>query len=637
MQRRSFIYLSVTGCLSLGLSVHACKNKTHANAPNNLGTTAFEALSFDLLKTWCDALIDTQINEPSDSTIHGALYCEACKKIHGRCMDAVYPFLFMADSTGERKYLDAAILVMKWSENVSMPDGSWTVIPDPKSWRGITVFGALALGEALHYHGHILSKELYDAWKKRLRKASEFIHANFTIDYSHINYAFTAVYALNFLGRMFDETAYIEHSRQLAGEIPNWLTKPNMLIFGEDKPADEVSAKGLLPVDLGYNVEESLNGLVQYAKLEQDEELLKLLDQSLAGHLEFMLPDGGWDNSWGTRQNKWSYWGSRTTDGCQPAFVLMADRNPAFGKAVLLNTQLLKRCTVNGLLAGGLHYESHNIPACIHHTFAHAKNIAFMLNHPDIIKKLDSNIPIPRSTNDGVKHFPELDVWLIARGPWRATVSSYDQIFKKKYSVAATGGSLAILWHEKTGPLFTASMAEYLLVEKNNQQSQPGEDFALMPRIERYVNGVWYTNIQDLKAEVEQTDDNETIQFKVKTALTNRDKQVLKDANSYQLTYSFDKSQVTITARRPLTGDNGDQLVLPIISPSGESIIQESPNRVRIVKSNSQVILEANAAINSKKNEGQRIFNMVPGVEAIPFIIKFPKTKKRISCTIKVL
>ncbi|RXP59372.1 hypothetical protein EC396_05585 [Lutibacter sp. HS1-25] len=40
------------------------------------------------------------------------------------------------------------------------------------------------------------------------------------------------------------------------------------------------------------------------------------------------------------------------------------------------------------------------------------------------------------------------------------------------------------------GPLFTASMAEYLLVEPYNQQPQPGEDFCLTPRVVRFVDDV---------------------------------------------------------------------------------------------------------------------------------------------------
>jgi len=37
-------------------------------------------------------------------------------------MDAVYPFMYMADKTGEKKYMNAAIEVMEWSKNVTRPD-----------------------------------------------------------------------------------------------------------------------------------------------------------------------------------------------------------------------------------------------------------------------------------------------------------------------------------------------------------------------------------------------------------------------------------------------------------------------------------------------------------------------------------
>ena len=115
----------------------------------------------------------------------------------------------------------------------------------------------------------------------------------------------------------------------------------------------------MLAIDLGYNVEESLPALVLYAKLINDEELLSAVTRSLHTHLEFMLPDGGWDNSWGTRNFKWTYWGSRTSDGCQPAYALMGDKDPVFYKAALANTKLLQRCTHDGLLYGGPHLAAH--------------------------------------------------------------------------------------------------------------------------------------------------------------------------------------------------------------------------------------------------------------------------------------
>lgn len=639
MDRRNFTQLSTLTGLGLLFPFYACSDRptTQLERPGEL--IPFDKLSLDLLTKWCEALIATQVDNPENPEVHGALFCNACNKIHGRCMDAVYPFLCMADKTGEQKYINAAINLMKWSENVSASDGSWTVIPDPKSWKGITVFGAIALGEALHHHSEVLPKEIEQAWTARLQKAAEFIHKNFTIDYSHINYAFTAIYALNFLGRMFDNEAYIAHSKELAKEVPNWLTRPNKLIFGENVPMDEPSAKGLLPVDLGYNVEETLNGLVQYAFLEKDENLLQLLTESMEGHLEFMLPDGAWDNSWGTRQNKWSYWGSRTTDGCQPAFALMAARNPAFGTAAYLNTELLERCTVNGLLAGGLHYESHGVLPCVHHTFTHAKSLAYILENSTDLPVISKETPIPRSTANGIKHFTDLDVWLAAHGPWRATISSNDVIFKNPYSQTATGGALAVLWHESIGPVFTASMAEYLLVEVNNQQPQPdGEDIPLTPRIEATQNGNWYSNLFDLKAKVAANNGDNRIDFSILTELTDRDRDVLPNAQ-FSLNYSFDTEKTIVAAKKESQGMMSAEasLVLPVISSNSEKITRISENRIEIQKSNAKVVISANVPLAILETKKERLFNMVPGMEAIPIKATFTGGVTEILCTITVV
>ena len=635
MKRRSFFKFSTGIGIALGLPVTSCNPKIKGYAPNR---NSYEKLVSSLLTDWCEGLLSTQINKPEDHTLHGALYCQACDKIHGRCMDAVYPFMYLADKTGEQKYLQAAIDVMLWSENVSKEDGSWTVIPDPKSWSGITVFGAIALGEALHHHGHILPIELYNSWKTRLSKAALFIHKNFTIDYSHINYPFTAIYALNLLGRIFDNDDYLKHSRELAKEIPKWLTKPNKLIFGENSPSDQRSAKDLPSVDIGYNVEESLNGLVQYAVLENDNNLLQLITESMQGHLEFMLPDGAWDNSWGTRQNKWSYWGSRTTDGCQPAFVLMSKRDPAFGTAAILNTRLLERCTIDGLLAGGLHYRSHQVKPCVHHTFAHAKSLAFILDHSEYLNTITNEKQIPRTVAQGVKHFPEVDVWLAAKGPWRATISTYDAIFKKKYSQAATGGALSILWHDKVGPIITASMAEYILVEKNNQQEQPdGEDFSLTPRIECTRNNEKYSNLYDMAASVSYTENNKAVKLEVTTQLCNMDRIALPNS-TYHLQYIFENDKTVLTVLRKKQSKNSleSDFILPIISASTEQVLQISTNRVEVSKGDFNLVIVTDTPLSIIKTKKDRVFNMVPGMEAIPIVLPFASNQEEINCSITI-
>jgi hypothetical protein len=299
--------------------------------------------------------------------------------------------------------------------------------------------------------------------------------------------------------------------------------------------------------------------------------------------------------------------------------------------------ELLERCTVDGLLAGGLHYKSHGVKPCIHHTFSHAKSLAFILNHKEQLRHLNNKTPIPRATTDGIKHFSELDVWLGARGPWKCTVSTYDQVWKEPKSVAGTGGALNVLWHKKVGPLFTASMVAYIKVEPDNQQDQPGIDFCLTPRVEHYVDGIWYTNLYDLKAKVEANDEDGVLKFKAAVHLANSDREYLNKESSFILDYQIDKDKTIIKAKRTSKNNNGDTLVLPIISATGEKVVQTSKNKIEIHKPEGMVYIESNAPITIKESIKERIFNQVPGMEVLPMLIVFPNEIDEVICSIKIV
>ncbi|GAA4814745.1 hypothetical protein [Litoribaculum gwangyangense] len=624
MQRRNFIQLSTLAGVGLTLPISGILNSCENHPKHSL---EFKNLISGLLKDWCDGMLKVQINNPSNLNEHGALGCPSCSHIHGRCMDAVYPFLFMADTTGDKKYLEGAKLVMLWAENnVSQEDGSWTVIQNPKSWKGITVFGAIALAEALHYHGHILDKEIRVAWTNRLEKAGQYIHDTFTIDFTNINYPGTAVYGLNFIGDVVKREDFKLKSKTLASEVKAYFTTNEGLLFGECKPdSKKLSEKGLHGVDLGYNVEETLNSLVMYALKEKDEDLLRILTKSLNSHLEFMMPDGGWDNSWGNRMYKWTYWGSRTCDGSQPAFGMMAHINPAFGTAAVKNTELLQRCTADGLIHGGPHYVSAGIPPCVHHTFTHAKPLTALLDHWDHLPEINTNASLPRATADGVKHFKDLDVFLFARGDWRGTVSAYDAEYHYKEDFRqASGGALGVLYHNKVGLLCAASMAKYEMVEKNNQQPQPGKDVCLTPRIETFRDDVWYTNLYDLPATVTSQDANGEINLMANVQLKNSDRALVNNtASNFDIAYkcSVDETKIIIKSDKVITVPTA--FVLPIISPNHEVVSNISDTEITIQKPEGLVTIKANSPINMKALEGKRTFNMVPGVEALPFEIFF--------------
>ena len=637
MKRRNFLQLSAIAGVGLSLPMTGILNACTNHLEHSL---EFKSLISNLLKDWCDGMLKVQINNPVNLEEHGALGCPSCSHIHGRCMDAVYPFLYMADKTGDQKYTEAAKLVILWAENnVSQENGAWTVISNPKSWKGITVFGAIALAEALHYHGHVLDEETRKSWTIRLEKAGQYIYDTFTIDFTNINYPGTAVYGLNLIGNVLERDDFKTKSKKLASEVKVYFTVNEGLLFGEcKKSSSKLSEKGLQGVDLGYNVEETLNSLVMYALKEKDEELLQILTKSLNSHLEFMLPDGAWDNSWGNRMYKWSYWGSRTCDGSQPAFGMMAHINPAFGTAAVKNTELLQRCTADGLIHGGPHFVSAGIPPCVHHTFTHAKPLAALLDHWEHLPKINKEAALPRTMADGVKHFKDLDVFLFARGDWRGTVSAYDAEYHYKYDYRqASGGALGVLYHNKVGLLCAASMAEYHLVEKNNQQEQPNKDIALTPRIETFKDDNWYTNLYDLPATVSSRDENSTIELLANVKLKDVDRKVIEQtASEFNITYksSIDKMEILVKTNQDIIEPTA--FVLPIISPSKEVVTKISDSEFTIKKPEGLVILKANASIKIKEIEGARTFNMVPGAEAIPFEVFFENQNKELVISITI-
>ena len=574
----------------------------------------------DLLRDWGDALLALQIRQPDSPATDGAFRCPACGTIHGRCGDSVYPLLYLAQAHGESRYLEAALRVMNWTKNVDSPDGAWTNDTGKNSWKGITVFAAIAQAEALQHHGQLLDPPVRARWLARLRLAAEYIHANLNMAYGNINYPITAAYALALLARTFDEDRYRRRGRELALTSLKYLT-PNGLLFGEGRPADQRSPKGCLPVDLGYNVEESLPSLAMYGLLEKNAEVLESVTAALAAHLEFMLPDGGWDNSWGTRSYKWTYWGSRTSDGCQAGYALLADRHPAFATAARRNVELLRRCTHDGLLYGGPHYFEHQVPPCVHHTFCHAKALTTVLNQPASPAKPERSIALPREFATGVREFPEINAFLAAHGPWRATVTGYDWLYHD--SPHATGGSLALLYHQQLGVLCAASLAKYLLIEADNMQPLPDNlDFPLTPRLESRTADGWFTNLYDLTAKITVENPPDGIAFQIQTRLVDaQQREPGGGAMNFRLMYllSADTCAIRIEPHPAVSGKWS--LVLPLVSAQSETVRRLTERSCEVIKHAGRVTIESSSTLRIHELARSRAFNLVPGFQAVPFVV----------------
>jgi hypothetical protein len=70
---------------------------------------------------------------------------------------------------------------------------------------------------------------------------------------------------------------------------------------------------------------------------------------------------------------------------------------------------------------------------------------------------------------------------------------------------------------------------------------------------------------------------------------------------------------------------------VPVISPNNEVVIRESANKVQITKPKSKVNIETNSPLVIINSENERIFNFIPGMEAIAFELSGRDMEMKIS------
>ncbi|MES2462356.1 MAG: hypothetical protein V4671_17365 [Armatimonadota bacterium] len=589
-----------------------------------------------LLGSWCNSLLDLQVTGSSASLrgLNGGILCPACARLHGRSADAVYHFLYQARALQSDRFRVAAVDLLNWSRRVSTPDGAFKNEPTGNRWKGITVFSLLSLGEALRHHGDLLDEATAQQWRDRLRQGSDFLMGYIEdLWKSNINYPFSCAAALAVAAAVLGEDIYRQRALDLLHECLPYFRTENHLIFGEGKPMDGITPRGCRAVDLGYNVEESIPNIALCARLLGDAEAESIAVQSLQSHLEFLLPDGAWDNSWGARSFKWTYWGSRTSDGCQFALALLAEADERFLPAADRNLGLLEICTRDGMLYGGPHLAGHGDLPCIHHTFCHAKALAAALDTPALQAEADDSprslvsVSLPREAGSvPVRLFPEIATGLIAHGAWRATVTAYDW----KYAVGEehpSGGALSLLWHSAAGPLFAASMTTYREIEPSNAQPWHATEppFCLTPQLLLEQEGRVLRSISDTRAEADYVTNAEGVIVTVRGHLTDGKHESIELLVPFELKYSMGENGFDISAVIIAEWSKDDRTVilqLPFIAASTETVVMETDRHLMIQKSQAQLSVEANIALLAPDPPSMRYFNPIPGFEA--YVVKLP-------------
>lgn len=560
-----------------------------------------------LLRQWCDALVAYQVKAPKDPRVMGAMLCPACAIQHGRICDAVYPLSYMWKQTGKPVYLEAARDAVAWSRfNLTDMGGGRLHNDFQGQWWGITVFSQCAIGKTLLHFGDSLPTSLRDDWRHWFNLQTEFLFAEMDQeDVFNVNYSAAFCEALALAWKVTGKDAYIEKGRNIAERLRVHFM-PDGMLAGESHPPSAVSPRGFRAVDLGYNAEESLPALYHFAEMAGASDYARALDGVGRGVLEFVLPDGGIDNSMGCRSCKWTYYGSRTSDGALPLFSELAKRGiPGAAKAVSRHLELLEKCTSkeSGLLAGGLFYDEAKEGACIHHTFAHAKSLVDFLVSDAADIGVQSELP--REIPYGIREFPTFGATLVSTIDWCASFSISD-VCQDNLGPDGGGGSLTLLWNRKIGPVLAGTMLRYSTLERENMQQQrlERETLCMMPRIE---DGK-LTNVSDWRTVVKALKQESSIVFEANGSLSGVDGR--QSNRPFTIRYVVGDNRVSIEARAA----GSWQYVLPVVASPVDRVVIDG-KCATVSRPGGVLRIESSVPIALKRtSRGERAFTPIAGL-----------------------
>ena len=522
-----------------------------------------------LLIEWCDALADRQITDQGNEYF-GGFSCESCHFPHGRADNAIYPMVCAYALTGNEKYLFVVEGLLDFRRTLTEPSGAMKN-DYTSGWQGITAFSAIGLLKTLLYFGKILPAYLKERIEECALSAAHWVQEEMRIGFpAYINYYAAASLANALLAEYLHDDECTARGKELLHYCLTLFTE-NGLLAGEGKPHDDRSPKGCLPIDIGYIAEESMPCLIHAAALLGEEDALATLTDHTRKLLSFLLPDGGWDNSFGVRNNKWTYYGSRTSDGCVGAFASLAKRDPLFREAAERTYEILRRCTVEGVLYGGPMYYENGQKPCIHHTFCHAAALADAI-HEGISEPKERMLLPAESGEIRCDYYPELDTYKIRVGRYTATLTGYDYATHHFANGAAHagGGTLSLLYKMGTGAMIAGSVYDYLPTEPNNMQLPTGEKrhATLLLRAEYEKDGVKYATCLDPDPEIIVRGSEDSVTAEVRAKFCSAEGRKAEDESLVAtFRYRFSDEGITITVE-PQNAEI--RLILPLIEGSGE-------------------------------------------------------------------
>jgi hypothetical protein len=541
--------------------------------------------AYKLMKEWCDSLLSYQVRTKTPYT-DGGLLCPACHVIHGRIADLCFPLTVIWSKEGDEKYLEEADKLIDWSEyNLKTHDGLW-YNDITNRWYATSAFSAMSMGEAIYHFGDTLPEKYKAKWMAIfMRMCDVFMTLDKRESFKPVTNYYCGIAALLAMAwRLTEDVKYYEKSKYWVGVALERFDGEGLL-YGEGYPLE--IDKGCRPMDMGYDLEESLPLLLRYASLTGD--YVEFFRDRFFDHLEFLLPDGAIDDSFGIRHNKWTYWGSRTSDGIIEGLALLLD-DPICADACERALTLYEKCTREGLLAMPM-ADVTGEPTCLHHTFTHAKALAALVcaeNCPENIEKT----ALPCEKKYGVKSYQKGNLLLVSSGCFRATFSSVCSSYHPAFT-ANGGGSMNLLYHDSYGIICAATSAEYNPTEPLNQQYLRNSDNPPCMTAQFFVDGK--QACQDKSAKISYNGAT-----------------VTSEAEKWRAVYSFEGESLKIGL-----SSIGGIYSLPIVCAKGQKAsLSEDKKTLSIAGS---VTIESSDPMDIDTDK--RIFNQVGGLAYLPISI----------------
>lgn len=561
------------------------------------------------------ALVTYQQTDPGDPDCGGIL-CPGCGLYHTRAAEAVFSLAYEYSLTGNRERLQQALAVADWLFRQQRNDGAWEETPE--TWTGTTTDQLLMLLLAYPIVRPHLDRKARKTWLTAMERAADYLEGFINNRNASINYCSTTTATLAEAYQRFGKPSYRAKAMALAHMVVAKMDADGF-VEGEGGRIDDYR----YGVDIGYDLEMSLWGLARYAMILKDAKVWEAVRRSAEAHLTFIYPDGMLDASAGTRSNKWTIYGSGTSDGCHPLWALFSADCPAYVTAAVRNIARMGECfTACGLLGQGPDYDAvRDQPPCIYPTFTKAKSLA--MAHSWVEADADGRSPLPLD-RDTLIHWRTLNLALVRHGAFCATVTAYGYQTGPgtgaKTMFRPTGGAMSALWVEGFGLLQASSQTEYHRWEPMSFPEM-GLLAPLSPRLEWEAGGRTYTDLYEFDAVLTASETDTGVDCRAWGVLKNRERQ--PGGVRYTLEYRF--SDTGLAKTYALQGGSG-RVVEPVIYDERLTVGQPDAHTLLLTRSGRTLRLHCSQAeIRADWAGLQDCRQIYPSLRALPLVLDLPE------------